>query len=327
MRGCLFFLLAAAAALFGQGLHWQLAGEGGFSQRQNNVPAVLNRLSASANVRHRFEPVQLEMRGRLSPEWDWGASRFNAVKFHGKIQLSGNFNRQFWRLFFHSRLFYYETEAETPVFFETEQFGAAIETPTGIKDQSASFTAAYARRSWDTYPANTTGQLLFSSALRFKLPFHTSISLLFNLNHFNIHARNHSETNSGWRMGPGLAFFHQNRFILDYSLSYYRTVSRLAARPGNTLFLHFMWGAFFRPKWSAFVYVDYQKTSPVDLNTPPALRFTPLETESWYYLKIEYDWRVHTSLYIKGGYFSDRLPDGYSIYSGTQILLGLRFKS
>jgi hypothetical protein len=86
-----------------------------------------------------------------------------------------------------------------------------------------------------------------------------------------------------------------------------------------------MWGAFLTARLSAFVYVDYQKTNPMDRTVPPEWRYTPFETENWTYLKLEYDVTKKIGLYGKGGYFKDRLPNGNTIYSGIQLLAGLRF--
>jgi hypothetical protein len=104
-----------------------------------------------------------------------------------------------------------------------------------------------------------------------------------------------------------------------------RTFSSLLQQPQGTVFVRFMWGAFLTARFAAFVYVDYQKTNPVERTIPPEWRYTAFETESWTYLKLEYDVTKQLSLYGKGGYFKDRLPDGNNLYSGIQLLAGLQF--
>ncbi len=314
-----FLVLTASAG----DVQWRLSAENGLFIRESSESALLSRLSGRVLIRHRFSFARLQMQARLTPEWMNTPETLSTVKFSGKIQATGRLMRGNWRTFFLLNDYYYNRSETNPVFYKISRLGISYVHASGA-GKTVDVSAEYAFRNWDTQPFNRTNLFRISSEFALTLPLHTKLGLSVTANHYEIHAQNRAGLHTGWQMGPGISFRHQNRFIMHYSLHYYRLFSSLSPTRQSTVFVRFLWGAFITKRLSAFVYVDYQRTRPVERTIPPEWRFTPFESENWSYLKLEYDVSAHFGLYGKGGYFKDILPDGNTIRSGVQFMAGLQ---
>jgi len=320
----LFFI--ANQALFAGNLYLKIASEAGIHQFENEISEPLIRLSGNLQFKQKFGQQFLKLQGRLTPEFIGLSGNTSSLKFAGRLETGGNYAKGGWESHLRVKNYYYQLDDNNSVYFAVADFGASA----FYRMQKTIFYTGklnYLYRDLDTQPANHIDALRGAAGLMFIGWHRTNLQLLMQIERFRISARNESKVNRGWRVGPAFSLSHQSKFLIRSTLRFLYHYSEIIPKPGKEFQGQIVFGKFLSPRLSLFAYLDYRLISKPKTDMPPALLYSSVNNENWYYLKLEFEPFKRFAVYAKAGYFRDVLPESQGTLSGMQGLIGISWKT
>lgn len=320
----LFFIVRQA--LSAGNINLKISSEGGMHRFENEGSEPLFRFSGALNFKQHFGQQFVCLQGRLTPEFIGLSGNTSSVKFSGKLETSRNYADGGWETHLRAKNYFYQLSDNSNVYFAVADFGASA----FYRMQKAVFYTGrmnYIYRDLDTQPANHLDAFRGAGGLMFSGWRKTRLQFLMELQRFRISARNEPEINHGWRAGPEINLQHHSRILFRFVLRFLYHYSELSLKPGSEFQAQMVFGKFLSPHWSLFAYLDYRLISTPQSDMPDVLRYTSINNENWYYLKLEFEPIQQFAVYAKAGYFRDSLPEERGTLSGMQGLIGISWKT
>lgn len=134
-------------------------------------------------------------------------------------------------------------------------------------------------------------------------------------------------SNTGWRLGPDIGYAYQRKFILRLNYHIYKQQSELDNDIKAEHSLRLLFGKIINQQWSVFILLDtYIRNKPAISDSVYYARYTPLNTESNMYGKIDYKINPQVNLFFKLEYAKDELFLQNIAFSSKQMTMGLEWR-
>ncbi len=322
----IFLIFTITQGLFAGNLNFKIASEAGLHQFENEISEPLVRLSGNLNFKQYFGKQFLKLQARLTPEFIGLAGNTSSIKFSGRLESGRNYAGGGWEAHLRARNYFYQLADDNSVYFAVADFGASA----FYRIQKTLFYTGrfnYIYRDLDSYPANHLDAFRGAGGLMFHSFPKTRLQLLLEIERFRVDARNESETNKGWRVGPAISLNHQSKILIRSTVRFLYHYSEIIHKPKNEFQAQIVFGKFLNPRLSLFAYLDYRSISKPKTDIPSVLLYSSVNNENWYYLKLEFEPRKSIAVYAKAGYFRDVLPGRQGTLSGMQGLIGISWKT
>lgn len=278
---------------------------------------------------HKFENNYINIKGRISPDLYGSSLDASALKISGEINLGGRIKSFNWKANASSRNFYYRSDRFDDVTFNIFELGFIISREISNKySLNAGFNYFYRenaeqpRNEIDDYQYLVTGiySINPSNFLSCELVIEE-----FIINRIKtIYPQNE---NKGIRIGPVINYNHRSRHLINLGYELMQHSSELFDETYWEHRIHILWGHYLTKKWSIFLFANYLfRPDQHPDETMIELTYTSANNETGYHLKLGYDFREHTEMYIKIGYTKDELLYQNTDLAGWQYLLGMNFR-
>lgn len=326
IRLILFALVFSSSFLFSNNLKIKFAAEGGLHRYEEETNDPIFRLNANVSYKNQFEKQYLHLNARLTPEMLGSFEDALAVKFSTHTETGRSFQKGSWNALLRSKNYFYQINQNETVYFTIADFGVS---GYYLMQKDIYYYAQfnYLYRDVDTQPANQLDALHSAGGIFYNGIERTRIQFLMELENFKIKSRNQEMLNRGWRIGPQLEYKYQSRILFRTTLHYLFHFSDLSPNKQQEFRVQIVVGKFLSKKLSLFAYIDYRNLIDKQLDIPLELRYTAIQNENWYYLKLEYEPVKKLGIYLKAGYFRDLLPEDQGTFSGMQTLIGISWKT
>ena len=136
----------------------------------------------------------------------------------------------------------------------------------------------------------------------------------------------HSELNEGFRFGPLLSIGLRSNYIATATITYNWLIYDDYPATDRNFHIVLLTGRYISSNISMFIYTNlYQGTSAA--NIPLELIYRPVTDENNLYLKLGYDIKSNSEIYLKFGYQQEELFNSNHTFSGIQLLAGFSLKN
>lgn len=141
---------------------------------------------------------------------------------------------------------------------------------------------------------------------------------------------NTKSKNRGYLAGPEVSLKYLKSFVFISEYRFLLLNSDFTSYPSYEHLVRLMAGKSFSTSWTAFILLDYYsrklKVNEKNNNSLDLL-YTPLNLESYLYLKLGYDLKDNIELYAKYGYSKENLFTNDWSVSGWNLMLGIGIKN
>ena len=136
-----------------------------------------------------------------------------------------------------------------------------------------------------------------------------------------------ADQNNGWRFGPEVSFNYSRHFVVNFNYHFLFHESDLDQDPDNEQWIQLLLGKLLSPRWSIFFLADYYfrhfSTQP-DFNNQ--LIYLPIDNENNFYLKLAFDVKKETTLFLNLGFSKENLVYQNLNLSGFKGTVGVQIK-